>query len=83
MTSKEWEDLGKWERHMHAIYMGEADGMVMVGNRFIRDPIEDIGRWCAARYRRLQVQNGTFRAGQRMRKDGCPLELALAVLCHR
>ena len=40
----------------------------------------DVGFFFIKRYRRLQTMNGTYRAAQRMRKDGCPLSLALQVL---
>ena len=55
----------------------------LAGMRVTTVTIDDLGRWAYARYRRLQVCNGTFRSAQRMRKDGCPLSLALAVLPGR
>lgn len=42
-----------------------------------------VGAWFAAKYQQLAIQNGTYRAARRMRKDGVPFEVAHRILTSR
>lgn len=47
---------------------------------FDEDSSVAVGEWFVSKYRKQQVESGTQQAARNMRKQGCPIWMALMVL---